>query len=71
MDWSAIIVAVVTGLLALCGTFYSNRKSAKETATLFEYRIGELEKKVDKHNQVIERTFKLEQQVADLEKRVS
>ena len=32
--------------------------------------IRRLEEKQDKHNAVIERTFKLEQQVADLEKRL-
>ena len=32
--------------------------------------IARLESKQDKHNQVIERTFKLEQKVEDLEKRI-
>ena len=32
--------------------------------------IMRLEKKQDKHNEVIERTFKLEQKVEDLEKRI-
>lgn len=32
--------------------------------------VQRLEKKQDKHNAVIERTYKLEQQVADLEKRM-
>ena len=32
--------------------------------------IIRLEKKQEKHNQVIERTYKLEQQVADIEKRL-
>ena len=33
--------------------------------------IKRLEEKQDKHNAVIERTYKLEQQVADLEKRMN
>ena len=33
--------------------------------------INRLEKKQDKHNSIIERTFKLEQQVNDLEKRMN
>lgn len=33
--------------------------------------INRLEKKQDKHNSIIERTFKLEQQVDDLEKRMN
>ena len=32
---------------------------------LIKYRVEQLEKKVDKHNNVIERVFKLEQKVED------
>ena len=53
----SIIVAVITGAFALLGTYLANRKSA----SLIEYRLSELEKKVDKHNSTIERTFKLEE----------
>lgn len=53
----SIIVAVITGLFALAGTYIANRKSA----ALVEYRLGELEKKVDKQNGVEERTYALEQ----------
>ena len=31
---------------------------------LIEYRLGQLEKKVDLHNNVIDRTYELEKQVA-------
>ena len=34
---------------------------------LIKYRVDQLEKKVDKHNNVIERVFKLEQKVEDKE----
>lgn len=54
--WESIIVAVVTGLLSLAGVYLSNRKSA----ALMEYRLQQLEKKVDIHNSVIDRTYKLE-----------
>lgn len=53
----AVITAVITGGFALLGTYVSNRKSA----ALMEYRIGRLEDKVDKHNQLIERTYRLEE----------
>ena len=56
----AIIVALITGVLALIGTYLSNRKSA----SLLAYRMEELEKKVEKHNNLIERTYKLEEQSA-------
>ena len=65
MEWIAFGASAVTALLSFLGVYLSNRK---QTA-LMAYRLEQLEKKVDKHNQVIERTYKLEQKVADLEKR--
>lgn len=59
----AIVVALITGVLSLIGVYAANRKSA----ALVEYRLHQLESKVDKHNQVIERTFRLEEQAALLE----
>lgn len=55
--WESIIVAVITGGLSLLGVYLANRKSA----ALMEYRIEQLEKKVDIHNSVIDRTYKLEE----------
>ena len=55
--WDSIIVAVITGIFALAGTYFANRKAA----ALMEYRLTQLEKKVDIHNSVIDRTYKLEE----------
>lgn len=52
-----ILSSLITGGLALVGVYFSNRKSA----ALIEYRIQQLEKKQDVHNQTIERTYKLEE----------
>ena len=49
----AIITLVGSGIGSLVGILAS--------AKLTNYRIEQLEKKVDKHNTVIERTYKLEQ----------
>ena len=67
MEWIAFAASAVTALLSFLGVYISNRKQT----VLVSYRLEQLEKKVDKHNQVIERTFKLEQRVDDLEKGVS
>lgn len=64
MEWIAFGASAVTALLSFCGVYISNRKSA----AVMEWRLKSLEDKVDKHNQVIERTYKLEQKVDDLEK---
>ena len=65
MEWIAFAASAVTALLSFLGVYISNRKSA----AVMEWRIKSLEEKVDRHNQVIERTYKLEQKVADMEKK--
>ena len=50
----------------LAGTYFANRKSS----ALIAYRLELLEKKVDKHNSVVERTFKLEEQTAVIEEKI-
>jgi cell division protein FtsL len=63
MEWLALAGSILTALLSFAGVYVSNRK---QTA-LMEYRLKELEKKVDKHNQVVERTFKLEGQMTEVQ----
>lgn len=53
----SVIVALITGAFALLGTYLANRKAA----SLIEYRLDQIEKKQDKHNQLIERTYHLEE----------
>lgn len=40
------------------------REENKENWKLLEYRLGQLEEKVDRHNNVIERTYALEKDMA-------
>ena len=63
MSWDSIVVALITALGALCGTYIANRKSA----ALMEYRLEQLEKKVDKHNNLVERMYHIEERVTVLE----
>ena len=55
----AIITSLITGLLALCGVYLSNRK----TAALMEYRLKQLEDKVQAHNNLVERMYGAEEQI--------
>lgn len=64
MEWIAFAASALTAVCALIGTYLSNRK----TSALMAYRIEQLERKVDAHNQIVERTYKLEQKVEDLSK---
>lgn len=61
-----IIVGVLSLIGTLAGTYFANRKSS----ALIAYRLELLEKKVDKHNAVVERTFKLEEQAAVIEEKI-
>ena len=61
-----IIIGILSLIGTLVGAYFANRRSA----ALIAYRLQELEKKVNHHNQVIERTYKLEEQSALLEERV-
>ena len=62
-----IVIALISGGLSVLGYVIGAYLSQSKTL----YRIDQLEKKVDKHNNVIERTYKLEQKVDDLEKKVN
>ena len=63
----AIIVAGISLAGTLCGTWGGIMTANRLTA----YRIEQLEKKVDKHNSVIERVFELEERDAVIDGRIS
>lgn len=56
-----IIVALITGGLALVGTLGGTYLANRKSAALIAYRLEQLEAKVQAHNNVIERTYRLEQ----------
>ena len=62
----AIIVAILGMIGALGGSWIANRKST----ALIEHRLKELEEKVNKHNNLIERTYQLEKQVAIIQEEI-
>ena len=59
-----IIVALLSLLGTLAGAYFANKK----TTALIVYRIDQLESKVNKHNEVIERTYALEKNEELIEK---
>lgn len=61
-----IIVSLITLAGSALGTFAGIAVNTKLT----DYRLAQLEKKVDKHNSVIERTYKLEETGALLEEKL-
>lgn len=57
-----ILIAILSFLGTVIGSFSGTK--------LMTYRIEQLEKKVEKHNNIIERTYKLEENQAVLIQRV-
>ena len=58
------IAGAVTLLVCLINNAYQNKANERkhdETITLIDYKLSELTKRVDKHNNVIERVYKLEE----------
>lgn len=51
---------IIVALLSLAGTLIGSVAGILTANKLTNYRICELEKKVDKHNTIIERTYALE-----------
>jgi beta-lactamase regulating signal transducer with metallopeptidase domain len=61
-----VMVAFIGLVGSAIGTFTGILASSKLTS----YRIEQLEKKVDKHNTVIERTYKLEEGQAVIQEQI-
>lgn len=62
-----IIVALIAFVGTVAGSYFANRKST----ALIAYRLEQLEDKVNKHNNLIERTYKLETEIALVEQDVN
>ena len=70
-------MAVIIGIFSYLGVSRTTKTSYEVSMVKIQSQINgikedieRLETKQDKHNAVIERTFKLEQKVEDLEKRI-
>ena len=59
MDLTTWLPAVASAVGSLAGVLASNK--------LMQYRIQQLEAKVNKHNSIVERTYKLEGEVKELQ----
>lgn len=60
-----ILAAAITGAVTLAVCLITNHAQAEKTRALIDYRVSQLEKKQDKHNNLMERTFKLEGQMKE------
>lgn len=58
---------IVVALISLAGTALGTWGGIRQANKLTNYRIEQLEKKVDKHNSIVERTYELEKKIAVIE----
>lgn len=63
----ALISGICTAIPSLIATFVMNNK----TMEVLKYRIESLEAKTKKYNNVVERTFKLEEDVKNAQYRIN
>ena len=63
---SACISAGVTLLICMI----NNHGQQEKNRALMEYKLDELTKRVDKHNNVVERTYNLEQKLSIQEEQI-
>ena len=61
---------IIVAIIALAGTAIGSLGGILAANRLTTYRIEQLEKKVEKHNHLVERTYALEQKEALLESRL-
>lgn len=64
------LAVFIPSFCALLGTIIGTLGGIRQANKLTVYRIEQLEQKVDKHNNVIERTFKLQADAEVLEEKI-
>lgn len=63
---SEVVVAAFSLAGTLAGSYFASRKST----ALIAYRLEQLERKVAKHNSLVERTYALERETAILDEKL-
>lgn len=61
---------IIVSLIGLCGSLLGSLIGVIVSSKLTQYRIEQLEKKVDKHNNVIDRVYALERRVSLNEEKI-
>ena len=61
---------IILALLSFAGTLIGTLAGIFATSRLSNYRIEQLEKKVDKHNNLVERVYKIEEHQAVVDNKI-
>ena len=69
-EWIAFLSSTLSGIVAIIVCIINNRYQNEKTLALLDLRLKTLEEKVDKHNNLVERTYKLEEATAVQEEKL-
>lgn len=58
---------IIVAIIGVLGTFAGNYVTHRKTMGLIEYRLAQLEEKVNKHNNLIDRMYAAEKKIAIIE----
>ena len=61
---------IIIAMISLLGTLAGSLGGILVSSKLTNYRIGQLEKKQEKYNNLIERTFKLEERMEVVDEKI-
>lgn len=64
-----IVIAIISGLFVSIPSLVATIKLNNKTQAVLEYKVDLLDKKVHEHNNLIDRTYKLETRVSILEEK--
>ncbi|MBQ9851736.1 MAG: hypothetical protein IJO69_01050 [Ruminiclostridium sp.] len=65
-----LMIALVTGGVTLAVCIINNFLQQSRTRALLEYKLSELIQRVNKHNDLVERTYRLEEKTNELTRRL-
>ena len=65
-----LLIALVTGGVTLVVCLINNFLQQSKTRALLEYKLNDLTQRVNKHNDLLERTYRLEEQSKELTRRL-
>lgn len=63
----SILTAIIGGVCVAIPSIIATISSNKRSTALITFRVDSLERKVQKHNSVVERTFRLEEDVKNMQ----
>lgn len=62
----SIVISVISGLCVAVPSLIATITQNKKSTNLIAFRVDSLERKVEKHNTIIERTYILEEKVNEI-----